>query len=43
VVEEWDAGFDRGFSQAVEVEADGDAGFFGVARDFCLPGFHGGD
>ena len=43
VVEKRDAGFDRGFSPAVEVEADGDAGFLGVARDFCLPEFHGGD
>ena len=43
VVEKRDAGFNRGFSPAVEVEADGDAGFFGVARDFCLPDFHGGD
>ena len=43
VVEERDAGFDGGFALAVEVEADGDAGFFGVARDFGLPGFHGGD
>ena len=42
MVEERDAGFDRRFSPAVEVEGDGDAGFFGVARDFCLPGFHGG-
>ena len=36
-------GFDRGFSPAVKVEADGDAGFLGFARDFCLPDFHGGD
>ena len=43
VVEERDAGFDRGFSPAVNIKSDGDAGFFGVARDFCLPGFHGGD
>ena len=41
VVEKRDAGFDRGFSPAIEVEADGDAGFPGIARDFCLPGFHG--
>ena len=31
VVEERDAGFDRGFSLAIKVEADGDAGFLGVA------------
>jgi len=27
------------FFLAVNIKSDSDAGFFGVARDFCLPGF----
>jgi hypothetical protein len=40
VVKEGDAGFDLRFAPAVEVEVDGDAGFFGVPRNSGLPGFH---
>ena len=42
VVEKRDAGLDFGFAAAIEIEPDGDSGFLGVARDFCLPDFHGG-
>ena len=43
VVEKRDSGFDLRLSVAVEVEGDGNSGFLGVARDFCLPGFHRGN
>jgi hypothetical protein len=42
VIEKRDAGPDRRFALAVQVKADGNAGFFGVPSDFCLPTFHGG-
>ncbi len=40
VVEERNAGFNFGFAAAVKVEADGNFGFRGVARNGCLPDFH---
>ncbi len=43
VVEKRDAGFDFGFSLAVEIEADGDLGFERVAFDFGLARFHRGN
>ena len=43
VVEKRDAGFDFGFSPAVEIEADGNFGFQRVAFDFGLPRFHRGN
>ena len=42
VVKKGDAGLDRRSAFAVEFKTDGNAGFPGLARDFCLPRFHGG-
>jgi hypothetical protein len=43
MVEKRDAGFNLRFAFAVEIEADGNLRFLGVARDFCRPDFHDGD
>jgi hypothetical protein len=40
MVEEWNARSDLRLALAVKVEADGDAGLFGVARDSGLPDLH---
>ena len=42
VVKKRNAGFEGRFALAIEIQARGDAGFFGVTSDAGLPGFHGG-
>ena len=42
VVEKRDAGFDRGLSRAVNVQFDGDAGFFRDPFNFGAPIWHTG-
>ncbi len=42
VIKKGDAGFDFGFAAAIEIEADGNIGLPGVARNGCLPDFHAG-
>jgi len=40
VVKKRDAGSDSRFAAAIEIEVDGDTGFFGIPRDTGLPRFH---